>query len=208
MLAIGSSSTEGVGASSRSAAYPAQLEEDLEAIWKGAEVEVENAGVGGETADRTVQRLEAELSVERPDLVIWQVGTNDAIRGGSEETFRLLLRRGIAAARQADVDLILVDQQFYPAIKDPERYERFVGAVRETGREQRVPVFSRYALMKAWAREGPATFRAMLSSDGFHMSDRGYDCLALALGQGIDSMARRTDLPLRPAAALSTRSVR
>lgn len=188
MLAIGSSSTEGKGASSQLAAYPPQLEQDLRALWKHADVAVEKAGVSGETADETVLRLEAKIASGKPDLVIWQVGTNDAIGGGGEETFRALLRRGIAAARHARVDIILLDQQFYPAIKDAGRYERFVAIIRETGQEQQVPVFSRYALMKAWAEHAPSTFRAMLSSDSFHMNDRGYDCLARALGQSIASL--------------------
>src|SRR4051794_15750725 len=43
ILAIGSSSTEGVGASSRSATYPFRLEQRLRSIWPGAGVRVTNA---------------------------------------------------------------------------------------------------------------------------------------------------------------------
>jgi acyl-CoA thioesterase I len=198
ILAIGSSSTQGIGASSRSAAYPARLEQDLRTLWNGAEVEVQNAGIGGETADQTVQRLEMELVARKPDLVIWQVGTNDAVRGGSQEIFRQLLRRGIAATRKAGADLILLDQQFYPAIKNLERYESFVSAVQETGERARVPVFTRYQLMKDWAADGPDTIKTMLSADEFHMSDLGYDCLASALGRSIALSLPAASVAKRP----------
>src|SRR3954451_11129154 len=45
ILAIGSSSTEGVGASSKATSYPAQLQDQLRAAWPGATVSVENAGI-------------------------------------------------------------------------------------------------------------------------------------------------------------------
>jgi lysophospholipase L1-like esterase len=195
IVAIGSSSTEGVGASSKSAAYPAQLEGQLRAAWRLGNVEVENAGIGGETADQTIARLEASLA-KKPDLVIWQVGTNDAVRGGDETAFQAVVERGVRAARQAGVDLVLLDQQFYPGIKDLDRYQRFVRIVAQVGREYRVSVFSRFALMKGWASEGAAEIESMLAPDGFHMSDRGYDCLTRSLTRGIASLA-----PVSPAVA-------
>jgi lysophospholipase L1-like esterase len=155
-------------------------------------VEVENAGIGDETAEQTVQRLQTALVSKRPDLVLWQVGTNDALKGGSEEAFGTLLRRGIASVQAAGIDLILVDQQFYPSIKDPARYERFVDIVRQTASQHDVPVFSRYALMKAWHVK-PAEMSTMLASDGFHMSDRGYDCLAQALSQTLAANVGRRE---------------
>src|SRR3954452_24303572 len=61
ILAIGSSSTEGVGASSRDTNYPFRLEQRLRSIWPGAGVHVINAGKGGETADQTLARLKTEV---------------------------------------------------------------------------------------------------------------------------------------------------
>lgn len=187
IVAIGSSSTEGVGATSRAKAYPAQLEEHLKALWKLDTLKVENAGIGGETADQTIARLEAAVAGD-PDLVIWQVGTNDAVRGSDEEQFRALLVRGIGAARRAGVDIVLLDQQFYPGIEDLERYRRYVRIVREVGREQGVSVFSRFALMRGWADQSAEELRSMLAPDGFHMSDRGYACLTRSLGGALASL--------------------
>jgi len=201
ILAIGSSSTQGVGASSPAFSYPVQLQADLTRIWKGR-VLIENAGKGGETIPETVSRLEAALlRADKPDLVIWQVGTNDAVNGGDEGRFSDLLRQGIDAAQAVGVEVLLVDQQYFPAIKDPSRYERFVSLVGTTGAAEQVPVFSRYKLMKAWGERAPDVLGSMLSGDGFHMGDRGYDCLAQLLADSLHSMVAPAEAPSRAVTA-------
>lgn len=187
VLAIGSSSTEGIGASSPRHSYPAQLEDELSEDWKSG-VTVVNAGRGGETGAQTLERLEATLMAQSFDLVIWQVGTNDAIKSVSEDEFRATLERGIASVRASGASLILLDQQYFPTIKDLSRYERFVRAVSTLAREQKVAVFSRYALMQDWNSQSPEELRSMLSGDGFHMSDKGYDCLADQVAEAIQSL--------------------
>ena len=187
ILAIGSSSTEGIGASSPDRSYPAQLEDELREDWTTG-VTVVNAGRGGETGLQTVERLEAALQTQSFDLVIWQVGTNDALKGVREEDFRAVLERGIAAVKASGSSLILLDQQYFPAIRDLSRYERFVNTVSALGREQKVAVFSRYALMQDWNSQSPEELRSMLSGDGFHMSDKGYDCLADQVAEAIHSL--------------------
>jgi acyl-CoA thioesterase-1 len=205
VLAIGSSSTQGVGASSPAFSYPVQLQADLSRIWKGT-IHIENAGKGGETIPETVERLEAALlKADKPDLVIWQVGTNDAVKGGDEERFSDLLRQGIDAAQAVGVEVLLVDQQYFPAIKDLGRYERFVGLVGTAGAAEQVPVFSRYRLMKAWSERSPAVLSSMLSSDGFHMGDRGYDCMAQLIADSLHSMVAPTDAPSQPAVTAAVR---
>jgi lysophospholipase L1-like esterase len=193
LLAIGSSSTEGVGASAPAKAYPARLEHDLRATWANHKVEVVNAGIGGETADQTLARLEQLMADQaRPALVLWQVGTNDALSGGDEARFRALLERGIALVRAAGSDLVIVDQQFFPRIADLGRYERYVAMVNAVAGEHGIPVFSRYKLMKLWAERDPALLNRMLSADGFHMGDLGYHCMADALGRNVAESVERT----------------
>ena len=192
ILAIGSSSTEGIGASAPALSYPAQLQLDLARIWK-RRVLVENAGRGGETIGETIKRLEAILKTSKPDLVIWQVGTNDAIRGDDERRFVSLLEHGIHVAVAAQIDLVLLDQQYYPGIPDVGRYERFVQLVGAMAIREKVPIFSRYKLMKDWAERSADTLDSMLSADRFHMGDRGYDCIAQLLALGIHAAVASRD---------------
>lgn len=184
ILAIGSSSTEGVGASSPANAYPAQLADELSKK-DGIPALVRNAGIGGELAVKTLQRLKAALKAGWPELVIWQVGTNDALVGVDERLFRATVESGIAAARAAGVPLLLVDPQYAAKIPDVVRYERFVGIVDGIGEQFRVPVVSRYAMMK---RRGKNAL-ALLSGDGLHMNDLGYRCLAHAIAEEIEGAA-------------------
>ena len=130
ILAIGSSSTEGIGASSPTNAYPARLEDELSKQY-GVDVDVKNAGIGGELAVKTLQRLKSALKSGWAQLVIWQVGANDAIVGVNEALFRATVESGVAAARAAGVPLVLIDPQFTLTSPDAARYERYVAIVDE-----------------------------------------------------------------------------
>ena len=182
ILAIGSSSTEGIGASSPANAYPERLEDEL-SHGSGLAADVRNAGVGGELAVNTLRRLKAALKTRWAELVIWQVGTNDALVGVDEALFRATVESGIAAARAAGVPLLLVDPQFVAKPPDEARYERFVAIVDEIGARDHVPVLSRFAMMKQRGAKGA---QALLSRDGLHMNDLGYRCLAHALAAAIE----------------------
>jgi len=192
ILAIGSSSTEGVGATSPRKTYPSLLQVKLAASWP-VDTVVSNAGRSGEIATATLGRLLRLLASEKPDLVIWQVGTNDALRGEREDSFRAAVTRGVDAALRSGAEMILMDPQYLTSLADRSRYERFVRIVDEIGADRQVSVMSRYALMRDWAKDAPQELAASLSGDGLHLSDRGYDCLASLLSERLDRVVQ----PLR-----------
>lgn len=185
ILAIGSSSTEGIGASGKDKTYPARLGSLLRDGLGGRSIEMVNAGIGGETAPQTLLRLKAALVDGRYDLVIWQVGTNDAVTGGDLGTFRNLVADGIAAAKQARTRLVILDPQFYPGIKETARYRTYVDAISEVARAQAIPVLSRYQAMLGWYQRDAEGFMAALAGDRFHMSDAGYGCLAQDIARSL-----------------------
>ncbi|QRG05427.1 SGNH/GDSL hydrolase family protein [Xanthobacter dioxanivorans] len=179
ILAIGSSTTAGVGASSAQTNFPSLIARRLTEEWGEGKVEVTNAGVSGESAPSTVGRLEAFLSHPPvPHLVIWQVGTNDVIFGGDPARLAQLVARGLDAIAASGSAALVIDQQFFPAISDLARYEAFVAAVDSATSARGVPLLRRYRMMKQWAAQDPTGFRAALSWDRFHLSDAGYACLA------------------------------
>jgi acyl-CoA thioesterase I len=184
-LAIGSSSTEGIGATSPANTYPARLEAELEKR-TGADFDVKNAGIGGELAIQTLGRLKSALKSGWARLVIWQVGTNDAIVGVNESAFRATIQAGIAATQAAGVPMMLIGPQFTRKTPDPIRYERFVKMVDDIGAAHHVPVLSRYALMKSLSIKSAKALSLFLSGDGLHMSDLGYRCLAHALAEALE----------------------
>jgi len=194
ILAIGSSSTEGVGATEYDKSYPARLYSDLTADgW--TRVEVHNAGISGEVAEKTLVRLEAALAGRWPQLVIWQVGTNDALTGVDENRFRATVEEGARAAREAGAPIVLIDPQYTLRERASPRLGRYAAIVDQIAEEQRAPVVQRYASMLVL--ENSNLLAPMLAKDGLHMSDLGYDCLAWSLANLIEYAAganRKTGL--------------
>lgn len=190
ILAIGSSSTAGAGAS-MGGSYPSQLAARLGAALGEGRVEVTNAGVNGETAPGTLSRLKSFLAQpQKPDLVIWQVGTNDVIFGGNPTSLNALVLDGLGAIQAAGAGAVVIDQQYFPGISNAERYEGFVAAVDGAARARGVPLLKRYAMTKAWAAQDPQGFRATLAFDSFHSNDAGYACLASLLAPAIVSAVK------------------
>src|SRR5207253_11501351 len=79
IVAIGSSSTFGSGASSSAASYPSRLEAELKSQLPGLPVTVLNKGIGGEEAAQMVARFDGDVLDESPGLVVWQGGSNSVL---------------------------------------------------------------------------------------------------------------------------------
>ncbi len=186
ILAIGSSSTEGVGATAYDRSYPARLYADLQADGF-TRVEVHNAGVGGEAAQTTLSRLEAALAGHWPGIVIWLVGANDGLIGVDETRFRATVEKGVRDARDAGASIVLVDPQYTLRERAAARLAPYAAIVDQIAADERAPVAERYASMRALSGNGQLA--PMLSKDGLHMSDLGYDCLAASLANLIEHAA-------------------
>jgi lysophospholipase L1-like esterase len=179
IVAFGSSSTQGVGASSPAAAYPAQLRTMLRAALPDTtRVDVVNRGIGGEDIDDMMVRLDRDVIAGRPSIVVWQIGSNDALRHVPLARFEQKTRAGIAALRKAGIAIVLMEPQWCPALDRTGTADGFRDAVRRIGAETRVPVIRRSDLMHDWIRSGLLTMTDMLSPDGLHMRDAGYRMLA------------------------------
>ena len=80
VVAIGSSSTAGTGASSPAATYPSRLQVELNRRFPGHSITVLNRGVGGEEIGDMLKRFDLAVVAAKPDLVLWQFGTNAVIQ--------------------------------------------------------------------------------------------------------------------------------
>jgi acyl-CoA thioesterase I len=200
VLAIGSSSTAGVGASKPSATYVAKLENTLESSLKGLDFDVIGRGLSGEEAEGQSARMKREVEENRPDLVVWQVGTNDAIRHVDLESFRNCLRRTLAWLREQKVDVVLVDPQYGDALTADGYYERVVTAIAEVARESRVLLVDRFEAMKEIAREKGDKF--YLTSDNLHLNDTGHRCMAEQMARAIVEGIVLADKEATPAATV------
>ena len=197
IVALGSSSTEGAGASRPEAAYPARLEALLRAALPGHEVSVVNAGRSGETTAEMLARLDRDVLAHRPDLVIWQAGANEVLKGADPAVFAAQMLDGLIRLRDAGIAVVLMDNQRSPRILQASGGARFPEILDSLARERRVALFPRGRLMAGWAEAGlPAA--EVLSTDGLHHNDRGYACLAEALaGALLEAAGVRTVVAAR-----------
>src|SRR5215470_5550531 len=183
VLAIGSSSTVGVGASSPAATYVANLETSLEGSLKGMNFDVVGRGMSGEVAEGAADRMKREVEETKPDLVVWQVGTNDAIRHVSIDGFKACLKKALAWLAENRIDAVLIDPQYGAVLTKDEYYERVVTAIAEVARESRVLLVDRFEAMRELHRQHGDRF--YLAADNLHMNDTGHRCMAEQLARSI-----------------------
>src|SRR5574341_1421525 len=114
IVAIGSSSPQGVGASDQAHTYPAVLTEELQRRWPRLAVTVVNKGIGGETAEQMLERFPRDVLSYHPQLGIWQTGSNHALMGKDVHSYQHTVRAGIARLKAFHMDIILMDPQYAP----------------------------------------------------------------------------------------------
>jgi acyl-CoA thioesterase I len=190
IVAIGSSSTSGAGASSQAATYPSRLEADLKARFPGIPIRVLNRGVGGEDATQMLARFDKDVAAEHPDLVLWQVGTNAVLRDHALAGEAPLIREGIRRLKATGADVVLVDPQYAPKVlakHDAEGMVRLIGAEAKVGN---IGLFQRFRIMRHWRETDGIPFETLLSPDGLHMNDWSYGCIARQLGIAIADAVR------------------
>jgi acyl-CoA thioesterase I len=183
VLAIGSSSTAGVGASSASATYIAKLETSLEGSLHGMDFDVVGRGMSGEVAQGAADRMKHEVEETKPDLVVWQLGTNDALRHVSLDKFKSCVKTTLSWLAENKIDVVLIDPQYGDALTKDEYYEKMVGALAEVAKEMRVLLVDRFEAMRELQREHGDLF--YLSTDKLHPNDRGHRCMAEQVARAI-----------------------
>jgi acyl-CoA thioesterase I len=190
IIAIGSSSTAGAGASSPDASYPSRLAADLRDRFPDHEITVINQGVNGEEAREMVARFDAMIA-ERPDLVLWQVGTNAVLRDNPLAPASSLIEKGLAQLKATGADVILIDPQFAPKVIAKSTLSRMLDMLALKAKQYNVNLFQRFAVMRDWREHQGLSFAAFVSPDQLHMNDWSYACVAKVLSGAIAEAATR-----------------
>jgi acyl-CoA thioesterase I len=185
IVAVGSSSTQGVGASAPGLSYPSRLEAALRDRFPGLDIRVINRGKGGEDASEELARLDRDVIAEHPDLVIWQVGTNAVLHRDDLTVDRGLIERGIAQLKESGSDVVLMDLQYAPRVLARPAYAEMEQLIAAVAERTRVGLFRRFEIMRHWQAAEEADVPKMVGPDGLHMTDRSYGCLAAGLAEGL-----------------------
>ncbi len=186
IVAFGSSSTAGYGATSPEFNYPNRLATQLRRQYPSADITVVNRGQGGEDAPEMMKRLQVAVLDMKPDLVIWQVGTNAVLRNLDPAETAKLVEEGIARIQAAGADLVLVDPQYSPRINErAETASRMVKLLGKVAELRHVGFFPRFEVMRDWHEKQAIPIDNFVIADGLHMNDWGYACFAQLLGDDI-----------------------
>lgn len=183
IVAIGSSSTRGLWQTDPARTYPGMLKSELERLKPSLQVTITNSGRNADTIPGNVARFERDVFAHKPDLVIWQIGTNDVtwLQSGDSLTGKIV--EGIRQLKAKGADVVLMDQQYAPVILAG-NYTKMQAGIIEAAKQESAPLFSRFDLMRR-AVEGGLPMTALTSWDGLHSSADGYACTGRALARAI-----------------------
>ena len=201
IVAIGSSSTRGAGATSPAASYPSRLAVELTKRFPRDDITVFNRGVNGEEIEQMLARFPTDVVAAHPDLVLWQVGTNAVLRDHQLQPDATLLRDGIKQIKDAGADVVLIDMQFAPRVIVKSETPGMEDEIARAAKESSVDLFNRFAVMREWHDVEHMPFEAFVAADGLHMNDWGYACVGKLLAAAISEAATRpvTSAAIRPA---------
>jgi len=189
VVAIGSSSTAGAGASSPVANYPSRLAVELKKLFPGHEITVLNRGVNGEETHDMMARFATGVIAEHPQLVLWQVGTNSVLRDHPLDTHAVELHKGIEQLKAIGADVVLIDPQYSPKVLAKSETPGMVDQIALAAKDENVDLFHRFAVMRDWHDVQHDSFDVFVSPDGLHMNDWGYACWAKLLAAAIADAA-------------------
>jgi acyl-CoA thioesterase I len=187
VVALGSSSTTGFGAFGSHTAFPDVMKDELLRLHPGVRIELINSGRIMEDLGDNIARLDNDVLRYKPDLVIWQIGTNDVVWRGIADNAKGMLNDAVRRIKAAKSDVVLLDLQYAPLVTLTSRYERMEKMIADVAAEQNVGHFPRFVLMK---RAIDAGVSGLVSWDGLHNSSDGYACVGIALARMIDAAAR------------------
>lgn len=182
VLAVGSASVTGPGVSAPAAAWPARLETLLRERRPDLEIRFVVQGGRGSTAADQWRLIEAALATAPPDLVIWQAGMTEAVRGMPIEELAGILGAGIERLAARGIDTLVMGVQFSRFLRANADVEPYRDMLRVIAARDGAAFFNRYEVMRAWADAGTVDVERAPRDRRTAEIDRLNDCLARALG--------------------------
>ncbi len=165
ILAFGDSLTAGLGLPAE-AAFPSRLEARLKA--EGVGLRVVNAGVSGDTTTDGLARLDWALA-DKPDIVILELGANDALRGIEPKVVRANLDAMIGKIQKSGAKLLLTGMRA-PSNWGKDYQEAFERIYPELARAHGVTLYPFFL-------EGVAMDPKLNQPDGLHPNEKGVAAL-------------------------------
>ncbi|MCR5940191.1 arylesterase [Brucella cytisi] len=148
------------------AAFPQQLEKALND--KGVEVSIENAGVSGDTTTGGLSRIDWSVP-DGTDLVILELGANDALRGIEPDITEKNLDEMLARLKQRGISVILAGMMAPPNM-GKDYAAKFNPIYPKLAQKYGVPLYPFFL-------DGVATKKDFLLEDGMHPNEKGVETM-------------------------------
>lgn len=174
IMTIGASAKGGKNGAD--AGYQAIIETVLEKTIPGVDVKMIDRGFSGELARDAAERIKTEVALVKPDLVLWQVGTHDALMHVPVDDLKASVGAALDWLKDRDVDVVLVGLHYLRKLVPDQHYQSIRTAIRSIAEDRKVLVIGRYEAMQVIeqarrAGSGP-------SPNEFTLTDNGYACLS------------------------------
>lgn len=158
------------------------VEQLLEQTFKGLEVDIVHRGVSGELARDAGARIKMEVALVKPDLVLWQVGTADALARLSIDDFERSLGKTLVWLKAHDVDVALIGLHYIKALTKDTHYQAVRRSIKKVATDLGVMRVGRYEAMETISRlrgeQGTPASRT-------RMTEASYECSAEYLARAI-----------------------
>ncbi len=186
IVTLGSSSTSGFG--TFGPGYPEVMKTELSRLHPSMRVDVINSGRILDTMGGMLARFDTDVLKYKPDLVVWQLGTNEVVWHGIASDAKQSLRKGVERLKKANADVILMDLQDSPVVRTKPARVTMEKLIADVASEAAVGLFPRYRLMQ---RAHADSVDGLVAFDGLHNSGDGYLCIGRVLARMIDKGAGR-----------------
>ncbi|MFN8577173.1 MAG: arylesterase [Candidatus Sericytochromatia bacterium] len=162
ITAYGDSLTAGYGLSIEES-YPSLLQKKL--IKEGYKYKVVNAGLSGDTTQAGLSRINWVLKTN-PEIVILELGANDALRGMSTDNARKNLEKIITTLQSKKIKILLAGMHA-PRNLGEKYYKSFDSIYPELSKKYKVPLIPFFL-------DGVALDKNLNIGDGVHPNAKGY----------------------------------
>jgi acyl-CoA thioesterase-1 len=179
LVALGDSLTAGYGLSA-AAAFPTALERALRA--RGYNVQVDNAGVSGDTASGGLQRLDWSVP-DGTDGVILELGANDMLRGFDPAITRQALEGIVQRLRARGIPVLLAGMRASRNL-GPDYAARFDPIYRDLARTYGLVLYPFFL-------EGVAGQQGLNLSDGVHPTAQGIEQIVQRILPSVETFIAR-----------------
>jgi lysophospholipase L1-like esterase len=179
---VGTGSSMLAGPDGNRSAYPARLEAALAQRLPSVAVKVVTLVKTRTTAADLAQSMAKLLVDEKPNLVIWQVGTIDAMRRIEPDEFQAALEEGVETLHEGGADVILMNMQYSPRTELMVALGPYADTMRYVAQHHDIPLFDRLAIMRHWSDTGE--FDLYAAGKDNVLAHQVHDCI----GRGIASM--------------------